>query len=106
MSFGIDLELPDGQWIGIVEGHTYNLTPMWVKGGVVKSRSREMDGLTSDELGIRASRAVLLAVRYPDRFRALNPENGWGDFDGFLEIIVRTAVICADNPGAIVRWNG
>ena len=105
MSWGIDLETTDG-WVDIVDGHTYNLTPMWRLAGVIEVSSRELDGLRAGVLADRAARGLLRAVTKPAEFKALNPENGWGDFDGFVEILTLTAVICAEHREAIVRWNG
>jgi hypothetical protein len=106
MSWGIDIELPDGEWVEIVEGHTYNLSPMWRLAGVFEDGSHDLDGMLAADLADRAARGLLRAVRYPTMFEEVNPSNGWGDFDGFVEILTRTAIRCAENPTGIVRWNG
>jgi len=106
MSWGIELETPQGDVLEVFDGHTYNLTPMWRLARVVEERSSELDGIAAHEAGIRASRGLLRAVTRPDVFRHLNPENGWGDFDGFVAMLTRLAIACADNPTALVRWNG
>ena len=106
MSWGFDLEMPDGQIVEIVDGHTDNLTPMWRLAGVVDGVTRELDGVRADVLADRAARGLMRAVSNPASFKALNPENGWGDFEGFIEILSHTAIVCAENREAIVRWNG
>lgn len=105
MSWGIEIETPNDV-VEIVEGHTYNLSAMWRLAGVFEGSSNELDGLRSGVLGDRAARGLLRAVTKPDEFRKLNPENGWGDFEGFIKILTRTAITCAENPDGIVRWNG
>lgn len=106
MSWGIDIEMPDGEVVEIVEGHTYNLTPMWKLAGVFHGGSNDLQGMRADVLAGRAARGLLRAVSNPAAFKSLNPENGWGDYDGFIRILTRTAIVCAENRGGIIRWNG
>lgn len=105
MSWGIDLET-DRDVIEIVDGHTYNLSPMWRLAGVFEGGSKDLDGLRASDLADRAARGLMRAVTNPAPFKELNPANGWGDYAGFIEILTRTAIMCAENREAIVRWNG
>jgi hypothetical protein len=100
------LELPDGEIVDIVDGHTYNLSPMWRLAGVFTASSSELEGELAASAGTRAAIGLLRAVTDPAAFRALNPPNGWGDYDGFVEVLTRFAIACADHPTGIVRWNG
>jgi hypothetical protein len=36
----------------------------------------------------------------------LDPPNGWGDYDGFLEILTRFTELCWQHPAGTLRWNG
>lgn len=38
----------------------------------------------------------------PDRFRALNPENGWGDYEGAVDYIRRFYLACERYPDATI----
>ena len=38
----------------------------------------------------------------PERFRALNPANGWGDYDGLVRFVERYLEACKENPNAAV----
>ena len=105
MSWGIDLEMPDGEVVEIVEGHTYNLSDMWRLAGVFESSS-DMGGMNARALAGKAAAGLSKAVMYPASFKALNPTNGWGDYDGFVKILTRVAIVCAENPTGKVRWNG
>lgn len=89
-----------------VDGHTYNLTSMWVLSGMVSGATRELDGLTGREIATRAERAVRIAVTMAPAFEAINPQNGWGDYDGFLEVLIRLWRCAARNPGARASWSG
>ena len=58
-----------------------------------------------DERGWTCARELIEPLRdglaelqtEPDRFKALNPDNGWGDYDGLVEFV-------ADYLGACLRW--
>ena len=89
-----------------VDGHTYNLNAMWRLAGVIKDQPYELNGEMATTIGIRAAKGLLRAVTKPDEFRALNPENGWGDFEGFVEVLTRLAIACADNPESIAEFYG
>ena len=53
-----------------------------------------LDGM-SGPVGARFLDGIIRALEAdPDRFRAMNPENGWGDFDSFVKVLteMRNAV--------------
>ena len=78
MSYDINTE-PD---TGLDWNYTYNVQPMTAKAGL---RSlTELDGLTAYEAASKIAVVILHMERDPATFRALNPKNGWGDYDGFL----------------------
>jgi len=39
----------------------------------------------------------------PDRFRQLNPENGWGNYDGLCRFVYEYRTACWDEPDATVE---
>lgn len=106
MSWGIDIEKPNGEVVEIVDGHTYNLSAMWRLAGVFEGSSHDLHGLRADILADRAARGLQRAVSRPAEFKALNPGSGWGDYEGFIEILTRTAIVCAENRDGMVVWNG
>lgn len=106
MSWGIDLVRDDEEVVEVFDGHTYNLSSMWRLARIFESSSSELDGMAAHEIGNRAARGLLRAVTRPELFKALEPDNGWGDYDGFVKMLTRLAVSCAENPTAIGRWNG
>jgi hypothetical protein len=77
---------------------TYNLTPMLREAGMFPGSHRDLIGAPcSETAGVAESaRARLLAD--PDRFKALNPPNGWGDYDGAVEFVTDLRDMCA-------RWS-
>lgn len=63
-----------------------------------------------DEIGIeRASQLIeplkaglMTLVSDPLRFEALNPENGWGSYDGFVQFVTAYLKACIQHPHATV----
>lgn len=104
MSWGIDLDTGTGT-VEVFDGHTYNLSPMWRLAGVFET-SRDLDGLRASEIHGRALAGLRRALSFPEQFRSLNPANGWGEYDGFVQVLTLLAIRCAENPTAVARWNG
>jgi len=50
---------------------------------------------------LRAGLELLRAE--PDRFKAFNPENGWGDYDGLVRFVENYLAACETYPDAEVR---
>lgn len=84
---------------------THNLNKMADAAGIYKHLWRP------DEIGI--TKAVdlidpltegLAALRSePDKFKAHNPPNGWGDYDGLMEFVANYLSACRQYPNATVR---
>lgn len=57
--------------------------------------------------GVEAAGPLMEAVRRmeadPDRYRAMNPENGWGNADGAREFLRRLANMAAECPTFRIR---
>jgi hypothetical protein len=99
-SLSIGAEVP-------VDGHTYNLTRMWRLAGVVRQTTRELDGLLASEIANRAREGLERAVELAPAFRSLNPENGWGDYDGFVEVLFGLwRAAAAAEPNTRASWSG
>lgn len=48
---------------------------------------KQLDSMSGAEGGELLGRIIQGLEADPDRFRAMNPENGWGDYDGFLDVL-------------------
>jgi hypothetical protein len=95
MSFGLDIVTKDldgnEHWIDVVDGHTYNLAPMWCKALPMIENTRDLDGKKCADILTALDAGLLDATKNARDYEALNPSNGWGDYAGFYQI---------------VRWNG
>lgn len=84
---------------------THNLGRMAKEAGIYMHLWRP------DELGItKASELIEPLLRgfeklasEPEKYRALNPENGWGSYEGLLNFVSEYLDACEDNPDAEVR---
>jgi hypothetical protein len=92
-------DLEDG-W----RNYTSNVSGMWYRalGGVTLGDLLDPEPVARDlEPTIR--RAIGEMMESPEVFRAMNPPNGWGDYDGALAFLVWIADKCRDWPTAKVR---
>lgn len=99
MSADIWLESADGDRLA-EEGVnvTYNLSEMLAEAGM---------GRWSDYIGMSATEAAgrwevtLDTLRSdPERFRKMNPPNGWGTYNGAMTALGSLVDICHDHPKA------
>ena len=81
--------------------YTHNVNPMW----------RQLFGMTLGDLlaGKRAGDTLLalqvgaaVMERDIERYRAMNPPNGWGDADTALVSLQRLVLWCEQHPNA--KW--
>lgn len=79
---------------------TYNLSPMlWAAGMPTWS---EFIGMKAADAG-PIWRAVADELRRdPDKYRQFNPPNGWGTYEGAVEVISALAAACERHPTATV----
>jgi hypothetical protein len=62
--------------------YTYNVAPMLAAAGF---SWRDWDGKPSDEVAVELRRVICEMEADPVKFRALEPSNGWGDYQGCLK---------------------
>lgn len=83
---------------------TYNLSPMFtdVLNGVYLGKFAGAPCV--EAAGPLASAAERLRSE-PDKYRAMNPENGWGTYEGAVKYLETFAQVCAEHPEAkIGAW--
>lgn len=79
---------------------TYNLSPMLRAAGMPAWKS--FIGMRAGEAGPTWQTVADTLRADPERFKAMNPPNGWGDYDGAVEVISALAAACAKHPDATV----
>lgn len=62
-----------------------------------------LDRMTGPEGRDFLDRCIKVLEADPERFRAMNPENGWGNYEGLLDVLrqMRNAVPTYDTP---TKW--
>lgn len=83
---------------------THNLGAMAHEAGIYMHLWRpEEIGITHAAQLIEPLAAGLALLQSePTRFRKLNPENGWGNYDGLVSFVARYLDACRDYPDAEV----
>lgn len=85
--------------------YTHNVVAMASQAGLYEVVWRP------DEHGYTHARDIIPILRSgikamkadPDRFKALNPENGWGSYDSFMPWLERYLEACEGNPEARIE---
>lgn len=49
---------------------------------------KDLDGLTGPEGAALLNRIIKGMEADPEKFRKMNPDNGWGDYDRFLAVLI------------------
>ena len=113
MSFGLDIVIDahteDEEWVEVVDGHTYNLAPMWKKALprlLASGSTSDLNGKPCEDVLPHLLEGLQDAVLNEPDYRALEPSNGWGDYEGFLLIYRRFTRLCHENPRGVIVWNG
>lgn len=83
---------------------THNLNRMADEAGIYDHLWRP------DWIGVRKAGQLIVPLREglerlranPERFRKLNPENGWGTYEGLVVFVAEYLVACSANPDAEV----
>lgn len=80
--------------------YTSNCAPMWRAAGADLA---DMDGKPARRCGGIIGLAVRIMQNDPARFKAMNPANGWGDYDSCIRFLETVAAACEENPEATVQ---
>ena len=105
MSLDVSLEVPvTGMQEVYADNITHNLGEMAKAAGIYEHLWRP-DGLNitvASEL-IAPLEVGLAALKYyPERFKELNPPNGWGSYEGLVAFVEEYLNACKANPEAKV----
>ena len=80
--------------------YTSNCAPMWRHAG---ADLREFDEAPASEAAGPLAEAVKRMETDPDTYRAMNPPNGWGDYEGALAFLRKIAEAGGAHNKATVR---
>jgi hypothetical protein len=100
MSYSITIEAYTGRdWYTVAEvgNYTMNVSPMW-RDALGGQLLREYHEAPCSEAAGPLAAAVERMETDPDRYQAMNPPNGWGDYDGALEFLRKLRDACVEHP--------
>jgi hypothetical protein len=104
----LDVTLRATRPVAVFENNiTHNLGAMAAEAGCYEMLWRpEEIGVTHAAQLVKPLTVCLERLRAePDRFKALNPGNGWGDYDGLVRFVEEYRDACRANPDATVETN-
>lgn len=83
---------------------THNLSKMADAAGIYYAlwRPDEIGITTAAQLIEPLADGLALLKREPERFKALNPENGWGTYEGLVSMVEEYLCACMKDPDAKV----
>lgn len=83
---------------------THNLGEMAKEAGIYEClwRPEEVGITKASQLIEPLSSGFILLQAFPERFTPLNPENGWGSYEGLVKFVLNYAVACRKYPDADV----
>ena len=82
--------------------YTYNVSPMF-RAALGGKGLNDLQGLSGAEAAVKLTSALAFMVGHRDEMVALNPENGWGDYNGALRFLEGILEDCLKHPKAQVR---
>jgi hypothetical protein len=107
MSYDIDLIDPaDDSNRYEVGNYTSNTSPMWrhafAQSGAPNTGLADLNGLPAQAAADLLAPAIAHMATHPEQYEAMEPSNGWGDYEGALVFMVRFLQQCRYHPGFTV----
>lgn len=84
---------------------THNLNKMADAAGIYNHlwRPDEIEFTKAGQLIEPLTAGLALLRSEPDRFKAFNPPNGWGDYDGLVSFVEEYLAACRETPEADIH---
>jgi len=82
--------------------YTHNVVPMWKLAGVYGALYGS-DGMTAIAICPTLLKGYQDMKKYPKKYRALNPSNGWGHYDTAMKFIKNLYNQCKKYPDSIIH---
>lgn len=84
---------------------THNPGKMAAEAGIYRHlwRPEELGLTRASELIEPLTVGLELLRSDPERFRAFNPPNGWGNYEGLVDFVAEYLAACIENPAADLR---
>ena len=93
-----DVSLVSGDLSFEIGNYTYNCAGMFYQG--TDTGLNQLDGMKASEAYPILKQRFEYMRDNPEEMRQYEPDNGWGNYEGFLDFIGRITVACRKNPNA------
>jgi len=88
---------------------THNVSPMWRAAGVFNAlyghEEWDREDVTAAELIPVLENGLNEMTNHRARFEVMNPENGWGDYDGAVRFLFKLLCACREHPRSIYWYS-
>lgn len=105
MSYDVYLEIDTGgphpQRVVDCGNYTYNCAGMLVD--ACGSSLNDLDKSVCGQVWVLLEHAIAKLRANPEKYRAMNPKNGWGNYDAWVVYLTNIANECRDNPKCVLR---
>lgn len=81
--------------------YTHNVTHMWRLAGVYDALYNS-EGKKAEEILLELERGLNAMKAEPEKYRALNPVNGWGKYESAVEFLEKFLQACYENSSAVI----
>lgn len=105
MSYDINLKIHTGIEEAIViecGSYTYNVSAMYYE-AFGENGLRAIDDMKAGDAVPILKKAIIYFIEHEEELKLLNPENGWGDYEGAKRYIENILVECKLHPACTVR---
>lgn len=82
---------------------TYNLAPMYYKCIDIDGGLKALNGMKCKDAIPVLNRAIDDLIENKEEYEKLNPENGWGSYEGLLKSLKSLRIACLENPSGKVE---
>ena len=98
----VDLSIRAKRDVEIYEANiTYNLSKMYYKAIDEELGLKKLKGMICKDALPIINNAINDMIKNKTEYEKLNPENGWGSYDGLLKTFREIRTVCEDNPDGI-----
>ena len=99
-----DINIKAKREVSIYETNiTYNLSDMYYKCLDKEKGLKIFDEMTCKEALPILQKAIEDLIQNKEEYEKLNPENGWGSYEGLLKRFIEMKKCCIDNPDGIIE---
>lgn len=81
-----------------VDNYTWNVGPMYREAIPEWNGFNEWHGLRCEDVADRLLQGIIAMRQNPEKYRKLNPSNGWGNYEGALEFLEKIEATCRKWP--------